>query len=151
MIPEGVFKATIKDHGIAFSSQKGTPEVFVEFAIDNETAFGDFWLTEGSIERAIEQLQLCGFTGTEFEDLNVQPGILIGNEVQVRIEHEDYTDDEGVEKTVARVAWVNDPNFQARKRAETCDATVSRFNALLATKQADGGGKAAGKDKDVPF
>lgn len=149
MINEGTHAATVKDHGIAFSSVKGTPEVYVEFDIDGQSVFGDFWLTEGAIEKSIEQLQLLGFEGNEFEILNNEPPILVGCQVQVRVVHESYVNEDGIERITARVAWVNDPSFQARKRAETVDATVSRFNALLATKQAaatEGGGP-----DDVPF
>jgi hypothetical protein len=147
MINEGTYTATVKDHGIAFSSQKGTPEVYVEFDIDGQSVFGDFWITEGAIDRTIEQLQLLGFDGNEFEPLNDEPGILIGNQAKVRVVHESYVNEEGTERITARVAWVNDPDYQARKRAENVDATVSRFNALLATKQA----AAASGDGDKPF
>lgn len=147
MLDEGIYKATIKDHGIAFSSTKGTPEVFIEFDIEGQSVFADIWLTDNVIERAIKSLQLCGYEGSDFTELNADPPILKDNEVSVTVEHEDYTDDEGNTRTTARVAWVNDPDFQARKRADAVDATVTRFNALLATKQ--GGG--SGKKGDVPF
>jgi len=146
MVNEGTHKATIKDHGIAFSSKKGTPEVFVEFDIEGESVFGDFWITDAAVEKTIEQLQLLGFEGSEFEELNETPPILTGLEVRVSVVHEEYTNDEGISRTTARVAWVNDPTRSGRKRAAAVDSTVSRFNALLATKQAE-----ATEKGDVPF
>ena len=67
MIQPGTHKAIIVDHGIAYSSEKNTPEVFINFTIDGQPTTADLWLTDKAIGKSVEQLRLCGYAGTDFE------------------------------------------------------------------------------------
>lgn len=133
---DGIYKATITDHGIAVSKEKHTPEVFIQFDIDGEIVFGDFWLTDSAVKRTIEQLKVAGFTGKTFSELNAEPPILAGAEVSVTVRNEEYNG-----TVTPRVAFINDPNFRGGRRKADIEANVSRFDALLAI----------GSGEDVPF
>jgi hypothetical protein len=105
------------------SQNKGTPQVFVAFALlDGPHAgrrlgwFGYF--TEGSADRTIESLRLCGLKGDDLANAIKGP---LDQEVQLVLEHEEY---EG--KKRVKVSWVNAPGGGAFKMANPMNAQELR-------------------------
>lgn len=101
-------RATLWDLG---ETSTGKEQVAVEFVILTEGAdveritwFGYF--TEDTVDRTIESLRICGWTGTDLAELQG----LEANEVELVIEDDTY---EG--KTRAKVRWVNKPGGLALK------------------------------------
>jgi hypothetical protein len=92
------------------SKEKGTDFVRINFKIlDGEFAgrivVWDGYFTDNTTDRSIEALQYCGctFPGGDITNL---AGI-DANDVSIVVEHNPFKDEQGVEKTYARVAWVN--------------------------------------------
>jgi hypothetical protein len=130
----------------------GAPQVGVEFEITDIEGmrprvswYGFF--TEKSEERTIESLRICGWTGTDFSDIQV------GAEVSLVIENETYDG-----KTRQKVQWVNRPQGLAMKKQMGADAAKA-FSAkmkgkLLAFDQKNGpttGVGQLGQGPDIPF
>lgn len=130
-------------------TSKGDTQVAVEFEITDLpdgprriTWYGFF--TEKTEDRTIEALRICGWTGTDFTDMQV------GADVSLVIE-----DDTWEGKTRAKVKWVNRPGGIAM--AKPMDAAkAAAFSArmkgkLLAFDQAAGTKQAApSKPPDAP-
>ena len=77
----------------------GAPQVAVEFKLENgqtRTWYGYF--TEGTRDRTIESLRICGWRGTDLDDLS---GVDT-NDVSLVIETEEW---EG--KKIQKIQWVN--------------------------------------------
>jgi hypothetical protein len=114
MIPSGNHRAKAVKGTYYKSGKKGTPGVRVAFKVIGGEADGqhvnwDGWYTEGTTARTIESLRHCGctFPGDDITNL----AGLDTNEVELVVEHEDFTYEEGERAgetvTRAKVAWVN--------------------------------------------
>ncbi len=123
------------------SKNKGTP--FLEFyfqIIGGENAGGRVrwtgYFTENTNERSIQSLQICGWRGedlSEFADGNLHG--LDSNEVEIVVELETYTNDNGDEKTRPRVAWVNRAggflNTESAMNEEAAQSFGDRMRGLV--------------------
>lgn len=100
------------------SSQKGTPFVAVNFQIvDDEQYAGETtpaWLgyiTDRAQERTVESLQHMGYEGDNLEDFadldRAACEKLLPNVVEIVCEPEAFTGDDGIEREVLKVQWVN--------------------------------------------
>lgn len=107
MLPEGTYLA--RGTTISFGdSKKGTPCANVVFVIESKGPQEGVniewpgWLSEGAKARTVEALGYCGYDGENEKTIST-------NQVQLVIEHEDYTNESGKTFTNAKVKWVNDP------------------------------------------
>ena len=152
--PKGFFKAEITDHGFA-KTEAGTDYLAVKFLtlLDGEKVgeiTGFFFLTDKAAEYTVQKIRAMGYTGDDLRDLAKDPPILMGNMVQISVDHHEYKGE--MRDQVASVYpedWV--PGL--KKDAEAA-SNVMRFNALLkvgkpAVKATKGTSEA--KDDDVPF
>ncbi len=95
------------------SKNKGTP--FLEFYFEikaGENLGGKVrwtgYFTENTSERSIQSLQICGWQGDDLSEF--ADGKLHGldtNDVDIVVELEKYTNDQGEERTAPKVQWVN--------------------------------------------
>lgn len=114
------------------SKAKGTPQVYVAFAIlhGDYAGFRIGWFgyfADGSEDRTIESLRFCGFKGDDFATAIAGP---LDQEVQIQVEHETY---EG--KVRAKVAWVNAPGGGSFRMAKTMGKDeLRKFGATLKNK-----------------
>jgi hypothetical protein len=143
MIAPGTYSAVVvpqTDGGVELaarfgeSNKKGTPFVLVAFEIlsgpfagQRISWFGYF--TDATIDRTIESLRACGFTGDDLAAMGAQrPDI----EVQIVVEHEEY---EG--KKRAKVQWVNAAsrgiNIEKPMDAKALGLFSARFKSKLKT------------------
>ena len=182
-------KATYRAIAIAttlgLSNQKGTKYVAVNFEIvDDDQYNGETphaWMgyfTDKTEARTIESLQHMGYQGddlTEFANLDrAGCASLLPNTVEIVCEPESYTDDQGNERTVLKVQWVNrvgGGRFKAEKPLEGSElkAFAAQMKSAFrnargprqSSKPANGGGggyrsgsphpNAPGSDDDIPF
>ena len=103
----GQYRAVIKDVCLASSKEKKTPYVQIivipkamvnmsdqsEMEIPNDYEREvKLWLTDATAERTCEDLRRIGFVGNAFDDIDSGPhhDALVGKEIQVRCEHEEY-------------------------------------------------------------
>lgn len=110
MTPIGTYRARAMRGEFGESKKKGTAYVRVPFQIVDGEHKGEVvqwggYFTDKTTERTIESLRSCGctFPGddvTNLEGLGTQ-------DVEVVVEHETYTRDDGEERMVAKVQWVN--------------------------------------------
>ncbi len=130
-------------------TSKGDPQVAVEFEISDlpdgpRRLMWYGYFTEKTEDRTIEALRICGWTGTDFTDIQV------GADVSLVIEEEVYE-----RKTRTKVKWVNRPGGIAMAKAMDA-AKAAAFAArmkgkLLAFDQAAGTKPAAApKPTDAP-
>jgi hypothetical protein len=110
-------------------SKNGNSQVVVNFEIlDGPEAgrriawFGYF--TEKTVQRTVESLRYCGFTGDDLAAATVQR---LENEVQLVINHEEYDG-----KMQARVSWVNRAGGGGVKLEKPMDKRgLDRFAAMM--------------------
>lgn len=103
------YRAKAKEWALSEAST-GTPMVVVLFNILTEGATDSAltwrgFFTEKTTERTIEALRFMGFEGDDLTQLHG----LDRDEVDLVVEDEEYTDDEGNLRTSAKVQWVNKP------------------------------------------
>jgi hypothetical protein len=102
-LPKGRYAAKALSGELGNSSNKGTPQVVVDFKITEYDFAGERipWIgyfTPATEERTLESLRIMGWKGDDLDNLE---GIT-DNEVELVVDHESY---EG--KVRARVAFVN--------------------------------------------
>jgi len=111
------------------SSEKGTPQVVINFEILDGDDVGRriAWIgyfTDKTVQRTVESLRFCGFTGDDLAGAVVQQ---LDQEVGIVVEHEEYDG-----KTRARVRWVNRAGGEGLKLEKPMDRTkLSQFSAML--------------------
>jgi hypothetical protein len=107
LIPEGTYRVKPVKAAWRESTEKKTKFLAVAFSIVE----GDFagrivtwngWMTENTWERTVDSMRHMGFATDDLRDLSG-----LKDEVSVEVEHEQYTNDKGEEKEVAKVSWVN--------------------------------------------
>lgn len=153
LIPNGTYRARATK-GLLTSTKEGKPQLAVDFVItqsgecEGRHVVWRGFFTEKTQIRTIESLEHCGWTGTDITDLT---GI-DANEVELVIEHEDYTNEEGVTSTQAKVRWVNAIGGIS-KMEPMAEGAAKAFAATLkghilghrAAKNAKGGARNGGK------
>ncbi len=153
---------------LGVSKNKGTP--YIEFLFDvggdaNETPSTVRWtgyFTEKAQERTIEALQHCGWDGdnlSEFADHDLHG--LDRNEVELVIEVEEWTANNGDTRETPKVKWINRLGGGGGVKVENAmDASSSQAfgdkmrGLVLATKAKHGStssGPAAGSSKPKSF
>jgi hypothetical protein len=138
----GTYKARASGECVLGASKaKGTP--FLEFYLTiiggehaGQRVRWTGYFTENTNERTIQSIQICGWAGediSEFSDGSLHG--LDSNEVEIVVEHEDYTNDQGEAKTVARVAWINRAggflNVKAAMRPNEAQSFGERMRGLV--------------------
>jgi hypothetical protein len=139
-------------------TKTGKPQVILEFEVVGDNAWAGMtitaysFLTDAAMDRTLESLRYCGWTGNDINDLS---GVMT-NEVEIVVEEETY---EG--KTHSRVKWINriggstgrgplapdklaQVNARIRQRLAVVDQKVK------AQKATTGGAPGAGDD-NIPF
>jgi len=101
-INDGTYLARASEWCVRKVGNNGTPAVTVRFRLlelDGQPAVSwDGWLTEKTLERTIESLRHCGWTGTRIDDLQG----LDAQDVQLVVENEEYNGN-----WYPKVKWVN--------------------------------------------
>src|SRR6185436_7953269 len=126
VIEAGKYRARATDAKLGVA-QTGSDTVAVAFELldhpgNHITWYGYF--TEKTVERTMEALRYCGWTGDDVSDL---AGI-DANEVELVIEHEE--DQKGTMR--ARVKWVNRPgSSKAQLKTEMNDSQKRSFAAKM--------------------
>lgn len=140
MLNEGRYTARASDiawnesrNGNIFSVVRFTVEQSGDDDTDGRTCTKQFHFTDKALERTLEDLRVCGYAGDD--PLEITPdniGRLLPNAVSITVEHEQYTDGQGEERTAAKIKWINDLNRQAKPLEGTADrASLSRFQVDL--------------------
>lgn len=138
------------------SKNKGTP--FIEFYLQitaGENAGGKVrwtgYFTEKTNERSIQSLQTCGWQGEdlgEFADGGLHG--LDANEVDIAVELETYTNDNGEERTTPRVAFINRAggflNTESAMNDEAAQSFGDRMRGLVLAMKAKRPVKDTGTD-----
>lgn len=101
-IEDGAWKARAREAALAVAST-GSPQLGIDFEIIEGPSKGEhvtayLYFSEGSFDRTIEALRLCGWKGNDLSNL---AGIT-DNEVRIVVEHEEYN---GVVRP--KVKWIN--------------------------------------------
>jgi len=110
----------------------GTQQVLVMFEILRGPCAGDKiswfgYFTDGTIQRTLESLRICGFTG---EDLDKFCDQRPTNEVALVVGEEEYQG-----KARLKVMWINDPNRAGIKMADPLrDGDLRKFSAQFKSK-----------------
>lgn len=144
--------ATVRGNCLAFSKVKGTPSVDVQFVIDkigDELPPGGIlkigsvhtwngWLTDNAFERTNRTLERCfGWRGNDYEEINQNPGLFAGKQVQLVINFEPGMNDSS--KLFPKVAFVNPvPQLQslpAEDAAKIADEFREKLQAFRANQK----------------
>jgi hypothetical protein len=101
-IEDGAWKARAREAALA-TAGTGTPQLGIDFEILEGPSQGQhitayLYFGEGSFDRTIESIRLCGWKGTNLADLT---GIT-DNEVRIVVEQEEYNG-----KLYQKVKWIN--------------------------------------------
>lgn len=131
----GVQKATVLDHWFDTKGQNHTPclsiilEVMDDFAQPQKIQ-GEIWLTEKSAGMARQQLRSLGFDPDQQELTEIQ---VVGNEVEIELYQEPWTDKHGRESLSTRVRF-------APKRAPVAPpaAKLAAIQSALRAAKDDG-------------
>lgn len=110
LIPVAFYRAQAIGAEFGVSPNKGTDFVRVTFQIiDGEYAgqqiYWDGYFGENSAQRTVDSLRYCGCTFPNNDITNLEG--LGTQEVSLDVQHESFTDRNGMPRTVAKVAWVN--------------------------------------------
>ncbi len=142
MISVGKFKARATGNVVlGESAKKGTPFIELYFRVVDGDAAGEEvrwtgYFSDKTKERTIESLQFCGWAGddlSEFADGELHG--LDASDVQITIEHEEYTTDSGEQRRSPRVAWVNKLggylNVQSAMKKDAAAAFAERMRGIV--------------------
>ena len=137
MLPNGKYRARAKSAALGLTGT-GKEQVGVEFEILTEGHTGESityygFFTEDTTERTIKSLRVCGWQGSDLDNLD---GI-DANEVELDVEEDTYNG-----KTSAKVKWINKPGGLAM-RAQLDPAQARSFaqrmkGAIVALDKATG-------------
>ncbi len=144
------------------SMNKSTPFIECYFKInggelDGQRVRWTSYMSENTWERTTQSLEYCGWSG---EDISVfSDGKLHGldkNDVEVVVEEETFTSQDGSEKSTFRVAWVNRLGYLNTAAAMTGDAVTAfsaRMNALIAGRRAKSPvtSPSVDSEEEIPF
>ena len=148
ILPEG--KYVMRATGAALKkSGNGNTYLVMSFDVTQgpyagHSAFKSFHFTDKALERTVEDLQLCGWTGDDPSEINSEN--LCGcdtNEVRCVIEHESY-DRDGEQRIAVKVKWINALDSGLKSNVSTADAAAfgasmkGRIAALKAKAAASG-------------
>ena len=145
--------ATVIDHGLALSSKKQTPYVWLEFQFNDlmgddgqkPTARANLYLSEKALGYTLEKLSNLGWRGNEVSELNpLEPGAFNfkGRTASITGHLENYN---GKSRPV--VDFINDPDYSPLQSADA--GTVSALDAKLRGKIA--AFRAKNKQEDTSF
>ena len=156
-LPNGKHRARAKSAALGLTST-GKEQVGVEFEIltDGHVGTSITWygyFTEDTTERTIKSLRICGWAGTELDNLN---GI-DSNEVELEVEEDTYNG-----KTSAKVKWINKPGglamksqldpVQARSFAQRMKGAIAALDKATGTKPAQRpAARAPARNDDPPM
>ena len=148
ILPEG--KYVMRATGAALKkSGNGNTYLVMSFDVTQgpyagHSAFKSFHFTDKALERTVEDLQLCGWTGDDPSEINSEN--LCGcdtNEVRCVIEHESY-DRDGEQRIAVKVKWINGMDSGLKSNVNASDAAAfgasmkGRIAALKAKAAASG-------------
>lgn len=152
-------RCIVRGNALGESKEKKTPCVkirlqavpganpILEGYAEDRTLWADLWLTDNTIESAIETLEkVLGWHGNSFAELN-EP-ILEGIEVDAACEWEEVNG-----KWYEKVAFLNAPGGGGVKKLEDAQVktVVSRLDALLSrSRQNSGSGTARATGRTTP-
>jgi len=168
MIEAGKYRAKATGQVVLGTSEKkGTPfielyfrviDVYpdgVEGANHGEEVRWTSYFTEATSKRTIEALQYCGWSGEDLSEF--ADGELHGldtNEIQIVVEVESYTNDQGEERATPKVQWVNKlGGFLNVKNAMKKDAAASfgeKMRGLVLKTRSKTMSEDSGTDFPVP-
>ena len=105
----GKFLAKAISYNFGMSPAKGTPGCAVMFEVTKGEHAGATvswagWFTDKTAERAIESLEHMGWRGDDPQTATVED---LPNEVEIVVEVETWTNDEGRAIETSKVQWVN--------------------------------------------
>lgn len=136
MHPEGVHAAKVIEHGLSYTQNENL-QVVVRFETEHGFISGFFVLTDKAAKWTIEKLRAMGYRGEDFAELNHE-GLLIGNECDITVEHEEYGG-----QWRAKIGWVNPLGEGGGggdvKRDPVAAKNARRFNAMLKKMPSKGG------------
>ncbi len=164
MIEDGTYQGTIVKNGrdwlqFGKSAKKGTPQVLISFRIadgsdaDGQTVQWTGFLTDKAMERTLESLHTCGFTGSSFRDMLAQTPSR--EPVEIVVQTEEYDG-----KQRSRVAFINrGGGYSIREEDRLSDGDLDRLSKRAQARTArdesfDSPGwadKAPASDDDIPF
>lgn len=127
-------------------ASNGTFYLVMSFKAENGgVASKNFFFTEKALDRTVEDLRVCGWTGDDPSEITTEN--LCGcdtNDVSIVIEHEPYTAQDGSEKTAVKVKWINAIGGGLKSNVESAEALAfgaslkGRIAALRARSEASG-------------
>ena len=103
MIEAGFYITRAVGPVVFIAATTGSKGVKVPFQVSGEPIEWVGWLTEKSEAFTAENLALLGYDGERDESV-------MGREVQLVIDHEEYENAEGEKRQAPRIKWINDPN-----------------------------------------
>lgn len=140
--------ATISDHGLATSGNKGTPYVWVDFVFDEVTADDGgqlgvrayLYLTDKNFPYVLEKLANIGWHGKSIDELDTETNekILVGRKARLTGDMEEY---EG--KMRPKVNFINDPDSGSDKPIDKKELTTlaKKLDAKIAAYRQKNGVK----------
>ncbi len=137
-ITNGTYRARANGECVLGTSKnKGTP--FLEFYLqisegDNKGGCVRWtgYFTENTNERSIQSLQTCGWQGEDLSEF--ADGQLHGldtNDVDIVVELEKYTAEDGTERTSPRVAWINKPGGFLNTESAMSEGAAQSFGEKM--------------------
>ena len=152
--PQGVFEASVVDHGFEAGKPGKSASFVVRFATEHSEIQGWFSMSDKAVQYTVEKIRAIGFAGNDLNEL-ADGTALLGCKCKIKVDHETY---EG--KTRAKVNGVFDINSEPGGQI-THDLTAAQqcaraFNALLSKIAAKPVAKTAPRmrqpgDDDIPL
>lgn len=147
MIAEGRYVARAVRGELTAMGSAQTPLVLASFRTsDGEDVEWQGWLTDKAVDRTLEALRVCGWTGDDVREL---PG-LDANEVEIEVQHEEFKG-----RIYARVRWVNALGSGSRGAgaglsAETAAAIATGLRGKAVLSRQKAGERPAPKPRPAP-
>ncbi len=148
------------------SKNKDTPFIEFYFQVKGGDCDGvrvrwTSYFSDKTSERTVQSLETCGWSGDDISAF-VDGGLhgLDKNDVEIVVEMESFTDQNGAAKNTARVAWVNRLGYLNTEAAMTEDAAAAfgaKMNDLIAAWRTKSPRKenatpdTSAGDPDIPF
>lgn len=140
-------KHTARAHAAALKkANSGTFYLVMSFkTATGDTASKNFFFSDKAIERTVEDLRVCGWTGDDPSEITTEN--LQGcdtHDVGIVIEHEPYTAQDGSAKTAIKIKWINALGGGLQSNVESAEALAfgaslkGRIAALRARSEASG-------------
>lgn len=135
MLPEATYRAVVTDHGWG-TSTNGKTQLALCFKVlegpQAGQAITDYKYFSGkAAEFTFKALRACGWKGNDLENLGK-----LDQAVDIVIEHEDYTDNEGNTSAKAKVKWVNSPGGTVALKDPLSKDALRMFAASMKSQAA---------------